>query len=330
MILHPAALGLVVASALSVGMLLHASRWAVAILARWDLRSGARLQLELERRTVLVSAIVAWALAVQLGSLFLSVYAADAMAPLLAGAMCAAGALKATAWGYPALLLQLATAVLAALWLALHHVDAQAQDYPLVRVKSALLLALAPLALAQGVLQALHLAGLRPEVLTSCCGSLFARSGEGLAAGLASLPPAPATAAFAATAGGAAIAGVVVGATGRGAWALGALSAAALPASIAWIVAVLSPYVYELPAHRCPFCLLQSGYHHVGWAIWAALLGGALAGMAAGAVAPFGRIESLAGVVPRFQRRLGVAAALLLGALVAISVLEIATSHLRR
>ena len=50
-----------------------------------------RAQLGLERRTYLVSTLLGFALAFQVLSLFLLVYAADAIAPQLTGAMCAAG-----------------------------------------------------------------------------------------------------------------------------------------------------------------------------------------------------------------------------------------------
>jgi hypothetical protein len=78
-------------------------------------------------------------------------------------------------------------------------------------------------------------------------------------------------------------------------------------------------YAYELPTHRCPFCVLQGDYHHVGYAIYLALLGGAVLGVAAGVIAPAAGIPSLAQVVPGVQRRL-VAAATALWALLAAIV----------
>jgi hypothetical protein len=124
-------------------------------------------------------------------SIFLYVFTADALAPLFTGAMCAAGTLNAGPLGYPVLLLKLANSVLAGLWLALNHVDARGEDHPLVRPKYAFLVALTPLVVAEAGLQAAFFAGLRPEVITSCCGSLFAPSGGGVAGELASLPAGP-------------------------------------------------------------------------------------------------------------------------------------------
>jgi hypothetical protein len=328
-ILHPGVLALLVGAAASSGLLLHAGRHAVEILRGWDLRSGSARQLELERRTFLVSTMVGWVLAFELVSGFLYVYTADALAPLFTGAMCAAGSLQAAPGGQAVLLLKLAGAVLAGLWLILDHADRQGHDYPLVRLKYGALLAITPLLLAEAWLLARYFTALRPHVITSCCGSLFGRAGEGLGAELAALPARPAAAALLATAGGAALAAFTLRRRGRGALALGALSAAALPASLAAVISWVSPYVYELPAHHCPFCLLQPEYGRVGYPLYGTLLAGCLAGMGAGILAPFRKVASLAGALPALQRRLAGWALALLGAFLLLVAWLVMASPLR-
>jgi hypothetical protein len=95
---------------------------------------------------------------------------------------------------------------------------------------------------------------------------------------------------------------------------LGALTALLLPVGLAAVVSWLSPYVYELPTHHCPFCLLQREYHWVGYPLYGALLGGSLTGAGVGVLMPFRAIPSLAGALPAYQRRLaGWSVALLTG-----------------
>jgi hypothetical protein len=303
-ILHPGVLALLLASVLVSGLVLAASWHAVQVLRRWDLASGSSVQLDLERRTYLVSTLVAYALAFELVALFLYVFTADALHPLLTGAMCAAGTLRATAWGYPVLFLKLAAFVLAGLWLVVNHADAQGWDYPLIRPKYALLLALAPVVLVEAAGQASHFLALRPAVITSCCGSLFSQGGTGLAADLASLPHRPAAAAFLVALSAALSAGLVFQTTGQGARLYALAAGLVLPVAIAAIVSFISPALYELPTHHCPFCLLQREYGYVGYALYATLLGGAVTGMGVGALAPFRRVESLALALPRIERRL--------------------------
>ena len=328
MILHPAVLALGVSSLLVGAMVVASASWGWRILAHWDLRSGSELQLALERRTFLVSTLLAYVLVFELASLFLYVFTADSLAPLFTGAMCAAGSLQASRFGYPALVVKLAGFVLAGLWLVVNRADAMGSDYPLIRVKYRFLLALAPLLLLDVVLQAAYFLDLRPEVITSCCGSLFGADGKGLGSDLAGLPPAATGAAFVALLAAAIAAGVLFRATGRGGWALGLLSALLVPAGLAATIAWLSPYVYELPTHHCPFCLLQREYRYVGYPLYGALLGGAITGMGVGVLMPFRRVPSLAAALPAFQRRLSTWSAALLAALAALVAWIVLTSHL--
>jgi hypothetical protein len=327
-ILQPSVLALEVAGAATAGLVVYAAGWGLVILRGWDLRSGSSRQLALERRTFLVSTILGWALAFELASAFLFVYTADALAPLFTGAMCAAGTLQASGLGYPVLLLKLANVVLAGVWLALNHADGLGYDYPLVRVKYAALLGLAPLVVVEAALQTAYFSGLHPEIITSCCGSRFAREGQGLGAELASLPALPTAVAFFAVAGAAVLAAIAVRRTGRFAGALGALAGLSIPVSLAAVVAFVSPYVYALPTHHCPFCLLQQEYRFVGYPLYAAILGGGVAGLAAGAIAPFRAVPSLAAALPPFQRRLATTSAVLLAAAVALAALLVAASDL--
>lgn len=329
MIVNPAVIALVGGAAMGA-VLVGAAAWQGAVVLRhWDLHSGSERQLELERRTYLVSTLLGYALAFEILSLFLFVFTADALAPQFTGAMCAAGSLKVSPWGYPVLLLKLGNAVLAGLWLILDHADSKGYDYPLIRVKYALLLVLAAPVLLEAGLQAAYFADLRPEVITSCCGSLFGEGGKGVGSDLASLPPAASGVALFASLGAAIGAALLFRLSGRGAAVTGLLSAAALPVALAAVVSFVSPYVYELPTHHCPFCLLQREYDHLGYPLYAALLAGVVAGAGVGLLAPFRRIPSLAEAIPALQRRLAGAAVALLGIFALLVTWKVLGSGLR-
>jgi hypothetical protein len=328
-IVNPAVIALVGGSAMGGALLAGAAAQGVAVLRGWDLSSGSERQLALERRTYLVSTLLGFALAFELASLFLLVFTADAMAPLFTGAMCEAGSLRAGDHGYTVLLLKLGNAVLAGLWLILNHADQAGWDYPLIRVKYAALLLLAPPALAEVGLQAAYFAGLSPEVITSCCGSLFGEGGRGFGSDLASLPPRQAGVALAATLALALGTLLRFRLAGRGAVAAGLLSAAALPVGLAAVVSFVSPYVYELPTHHCPFCLLQREYGYLGYPLYGSLLLGAVAGAGVALLHPFRGVASLAASLPGLQRRLALAALLGLGGFAALSAWKVLASGLR-
>lgn len=304
MVVTPAVIALVFAALLGTAMILACAPFAVQVLRHWDLSSGAERQLVMERRTYLVSTVVSFVLAVELVSLLLFVFNADRMSLLFVGAMCAVGSLNANAWGFPALYLKIATFFAAALWLVLHHVDQQGWDYPLLKAKYAVLLALAPLMAASATALVRYFAGLEADVITSCCGSLFS-NGAGVSEDLATLAPAAALYLFFGAVALASLAGLHAWRRGHGGPALAAAGAAAFGLGLVATVSAISVYVYEQPQHHCPFCLLKAEYGYFGYTFYVPLFAATALSLGAGAVGGFRRRESLRTVIPVVTRRLG-------------------------
>ncbi len=192
MLLNPAIMALILVSGLVSLMLLLATGFALRVLRHWDISSGSERQLQLERQTYLIATLLTWAFAAELVSLLLFVYNAEALSGQFVGAMCATGVLNVNAWGWPTLFLKIAVFFSGAVWLALNHLDNQGRDYPLVRLKYALLLLILPLVLTESYVQLEHFLNMDPAVITSCCGSLFSADAQGVAAEVSGLEPATA------------------------------------------------------------------------------------------------------------------------------------------
>jgi hypothetical protein len=302
--LHPAVLALLVASLLTGCMVLYAGGYGARILLQWEIGSGSERQLELERRTYLISTLLSVAFAVQLLSLFLFVFTADRLHGMFSGAMCAAGTLNVNRFGYPVLILKIVTFLLAGLWLVINHADTRGYDYPLIKSKYALLLVLGPLVLVEGYLQYRYFAALRPDVITSCCGSLFGQGGKGIAADLAALPAGPMNVAFFGGMAATLACGIRFRRTGGGGYLFSVASGVTFAVALASIISFICLYIYELPTHHCPFCILKKEYGYVGYVLYLALFGGGVAGMGAGVLMPFRGRGSIARVIPPLQRRL--------------------------
>ena len=328
MILHPGIIALLVSSGLISFLALYAAWFGIGILRSWDIGSGSSRQLELERRTYLISTILSYVFGFQLLSLFLFVYTADSLCPLFVGAMCAAGTLNVNAFGYPVLALKISNFLLAGLWLIVNTADNRAEDYPLIRKKYALLLFIVPLLVLETVLQFLYVRGLNPDIITSCCGSLFSPSSQGVAAELASLPAGPVEAAFTLLLLLAVASGMVFSARGKGGYAVALSAAAAFAAGILALISFIGLYVYELPTHHCPFCVLQPEYHRIGYLLYIGLLGGAVSGLGVGVLMPFRRIPSLSAIVPDLQRSLARVMVLFYVLLGITTLLIVVTSNL--
>jgi hypothetical protein len=309
MLFQPAIMALLLASAANVVVLLAVAPFAIHVIRHWKITSGSERQLTLERRTYLMSALVVLVMVTQLLALLLFVFNADKMSAMFVGAMCAVGALNADQYGFPALLAQIAVFFLAAMWLAINHVDTRAPDYPLVRVKYALLLGMAPILVLAFALQLQYFLGLKADVLTSCCSRVFTSEVAGLSGDLASLPPLPAMIAFFGTLLAAIVAAGFTAVRKRGGYAVALGSLAAFAGAIAGILSFLSLYIYEHPHHHCPFCILKPEYHFQGYWLYVPLFLATAAGLGAGALQPFARVASLREIVPVTAGRLAAVAA---------------------
>ncbi|MGE5478159.1 MAG: hypothetical protein ACM3Q1_16005 [Bacteroidales bacterium] len=299
MLFQPAIIALLLASGLATLLVVASVPFAVRVLRRWDLSSGSEAQLALERRTYLVATLLKIVMAAELAALVLFVFNADRMAALFTGAMCAVGTLKVDAFGFPALYLKMAVFFLAGAWLVLDHVDNRGWDYPLIRVKYAALLALAPLLLASAGVQLGYFMGLRADVITSCCSTLFSGGGITVTSNsVAALPHEMSLALLAGSLAAVVASGAAFLRWGRLGWLHGLLSLAAFVIGLAAIISTLSVYVYELPHHHCPFCILKREYAHVGYLLYVPLFVGTLCGLGTAIAAAAGRLPSLAQAGP--------------------------------
>lgn len=308
MLFQPAIIALLLAAGLGVAALGGAAPFAWQILRRWNLANGSEGQLAMERRTYLFSSLVALVLGVQLAALLLFVFNADRMSEMFVGAMCAVGTLQVNAWGFPALVAQIAVFFAASQWLLINHLDNQARDYPLVRLKYALLLFLVPLLALSFGLQLAYFKGLRADVITSCCGSLFSGESRGISGEMAGADPRLAMGLYFGSLGLAVAAlgsYVLRPAPGRGNGLLAGLaSGLVFPAALTGIISFLSLYIYEHPHHHCPFCILKPEYGYRGYALYLPLFLGCAAGLGVGVLQLFRRRPSLAALVLPLAQRL--------------------------
>ncbi|MEW8367532.1 MAG: hypothetical protein AB2700_14895 [Candidatus Thiodiazotropha taylori] len=297
MMLNPAILALLMVSILVSTMLLVAATFAFRILRHWDIQSGSELQLRLERRTYLVSTLLVWAFLFEFLSLLLFIYNAEALSGQFVGAMCATGVLNLNPWGWPTLFLKITLFFVAAIWLLLNYLDNRGYDYPLIRFKYALLLMALPLVGAETILQWLHFTEMEPNLITSCCGTLFSADAQGVSAEVSGIAPANSILALAISGIVVIAAGVWVALRGQSGWLLSITGAAAFVIALVAIISSISLYIYEHPHHHCPFCILKQGHGYVGYFLYIPLFLATALSLGAGFVSPWRRIASLSQTV---------------------------------
>ncbi|MFZ2950377.1 MAG: hypothetical protein WA003_12920 [Desulfuromonadaceae bacterium] len=304
MILHPGILSLLVSSLLTALMMLYSATHGVRILRHWNISSGSEFQLSLERKTYLISTIVSYFLGFQLVSLFLFILTAGSISGLFVGAMCAVGTLTVNGFGYPTLILKVVTFLLAGFWLILNHADSLGYDYPLIRSKYFLLLVMTPFILAETLLQGLYFLGLKPDIITSCCGTLFSPATRGLATEIVNAPPLPVLALFYASSGVTLLCGAWFTVRGSGGGVFALLNIVQLAVALIATISVISLYIYQMPAHHCPFCILQKEYYLVGYLLYISMFVAAICGFGSGWLERYRSTTSLADDLPGMIRTL--------------------------
>lgn len=304
MVLSLPVLALLGCSAVVCGLTLMAAAVGLSVAIGWDHLDSGPEQLLRERRWFLVEASLRLIFGLQVFSLVLFVFATDHLAPLFTGAMCAVGTLKASQIGFPTLLVKVGVFVLCGLWLVADRVSAGAASTGLVRFKVVSLLALAAALAGENLLQIRYFLDLDPDIITSCCATLFDRGAAGIGAGVASISPTLSRAAFFGGLVLTAVVGMRAFGSRRFALAYSVLAAALGAISTVAIMTWIAPAYYELPTHHCPLCLLAAEHGFIGYPLYLSLAAAVITGVGSGLVSALRAIDPLRCIRPQEERKL--------------------------
>ncbi|BCB97033.1 hypothetical protein JZK55_19550 [Dissulfurispira thermophila] len=304
MVINPAIVALLLSSLIISSMLCYAAFFAIEVIKKWNITSGSEVQINLERKTYLISTIVSYAFAFEVMSFFLFIYTSDDLHNMFVGAMCAAGTLNVNPYGYPTLIFKIINFMLAGVWLIMNYTDNRGYDYPLIKKKYAFILFITPLVLVETVLQSIYFLSMRAEVITSCCGALFGVQREGLLSSMASVPPVYAMAVFYGLNFLTIAQGIYTQLKDRGFYLFSLMSVLFFIVSVISLISFISPYFYQLPTHNCPFCILQKEYNYIGYPLYISLFIGTMAAIGASIIAPYRKSESLKDIIPLIKKRL--------------------------
>ena len=245
---------------------------AIQIVVRWDFGAFSERQFALERRAYLVMTIIVFVIVMKIVLLPYFVFTIDNLSVLVPGAMCAAGVISANDYGLNLLALKLVIAFALTLWLALNRHDLSAKDYPIFRPKTWLYLGIFVLLGLELWWDMMYFTHIDIHLPVSCCSALFGQ--------LEGANPLP----FGLSRAMLLVLFYLLYAVSMGSMLFRqrviTFFATLLFMVIAYysVVYFFGTYVYELPTHKCPFCMMQREYYFVGYLIWGSLfVGGFLA-----------------------------------------------------
>ena len=224
--------------------------------------------------------------------------------------MCATGSFTANEYGMNALLLKLAAIFFYGFWIVLHRLDISSEKYPFVRLKYGYLLLIVPLLGMDAYLQTMYLAKLEPDIITSCCGVIFSTDQKDSQNLLGAFSTSTLLSLFYTIAAFIIISGLYLLKNlkkvreYRPKWpsiVYSLLWAFFYPLSMVVITVVVSSYIYAMPYHHCPFCILQPEYYGIGYPIFFSLIGGSFFGLCVGLSSILQYRADLVQTIQRFQ-----------------------------
>ena len=146
---------------------------SLRIIKHWDSDSTSSLQYSLEKQSYLVATLIKYLFFLKLPLFIYFVFTLDLVALVIPGAMCAAGVVNATSYGFNVFIFKLINLYLFGIWVALHHYDMKRPDYPYSRLKFIFYVLIFFLFMAEVVLEVMMFSAIDPHVIVSCCGTLY-------------------------------------------------------------------------------------------------------------------------------------------------------------
>lgn len=252
---------------------------SIKIALKYDSRATTRKQYTLEKQSYLAATIIKYIFVIKLPLFLLFVFALENLSLILPGAMCSAGVVNATEYGIYLLILKLLNLYFFAYWIVLNAEDIKREEAPYAKLKFELFIPLYLLLVVEIILESLMFFSIDIKKVVDCCGVIFSSSDGSYMA-------------------------VVLGAD----WLIhatlfytlfGFLSYAYLQrdrvlyslanilfifVSLITLIGFFGLYIYEMPTHHCPFCLLSYDYNYRGYLLYTLLFVGTFWGSVLGLI----------------------------------------------
>jgi len=244
------------------------------MLKRWDFTASSSLQYRLEKMGYLVGVSIFFIALVKIVLFPFFANLIDSLSEIVPGAMCGAGVMGANEYGLPLLGLKIVIIYLCGVWLLLNREDMNAKNYPLMRKKLIFFVVLFSLILLEFILQIVYFLNIELKEPVACCSLIFGNisTGDKIPFGL------DITALlllfyllFALS---------VLSSWMKNSFLTFVANGFFLYISYYALVYFFGTYIYELPTHQCPFCMLQKEYNYIGFFLYFSLFLGTFFGMA--------------------------------------------------
>jgi len=246
---------------------------SIKIVLKWNFESFTPAQFKLEQQAYLVTTITLFVFVMKFFLTLYFTFTIDALSLLVPGAMCSAGVITANDYGVPLLSLKLFILFGLTLWLYVNFYDVRTKNYQWFKEKSALFMLIFLLIIFELILDFLYFSNIDTHLPVSCCSALFGQ--------LEGANPLP----FGLNIELLLIlfyllfSMVIVTLLTKQSLLYIVSNVLFLYVAYFSVVYFFGTYIYELPTHKCPFCMLQKEYYFVGYLLWSSLFLGSFMGI---------------------------------------------------
>jgi len=235
------------------------------ILKNWDFNSFTSKQFYLENRSYLIITIISFTIILKILLLPYFVYTIDELSNIITGAMCGAGVIKSNIYGNPLLGLKIIILFLSGFWVTINSLDLKAKNYPYMTLKLWFFISIFILLTLEIYLDIAYFTNIESSKPVTCCSVIFqAKNYLPFGLDITKLIVLFYLLYF-----------LILLFTISKRYILSIFANILfLPIAYYSVIYFFGTYIYELPTHKCPFCMLQSSYYFVGYLVWGLLLFG--------------------------------------------------------
>ena len=246
---------------------------SLKFLLKWDFERYTPYQFALERQTYLVTTILLFVFSMKFILIVYFIFSIDALSLLVPGAMCAAGVITVNEYGSSLLVLKLVLLFFLTLWFYVHYYDSRTKNYLWFKQKFWLFSFIFLLFTLELWLDFTYFSQIDTHLPVSCCSTLFGQ--------LEGANPLPFGLSISMLLILFYLLYILMILTIKTVYPLLFMVASIVFVYIAYyaVVYFFGSYIYQLPTHKCPFCMLQPEYYYIGYLLWGTLFLGTYIGL---------------------------------------------------
>jgi len=247
---------------------------SVKIVRFWNLDSTSQTQYKLEKQSFLVATIIKYIFIVKLPLFLFFIFTADKLSDIITGAMCAAGVVSSASFGSTMFIYKILNLYIFGFWLVLNHYDIKDEKLPYVKYKFLIYIIGYIFLLIEIYYDIKFFESLDVSKLVSCCGTIFSAASTSAISFIYEVKKIYFVYIF-----------YTIFLFGIFTYifknAIGILifNITYVIIAIISLIMFFGTYIYQLPTHHCPFCMLQKDYYYIGYVLYITLYIGTFTGI---------------------------------------------------